>query len=173
MKRSILACLCLLIAPAAAQAQLEVGVDAGLTLRTGFEASENVSQLSIPASRARLGVPVGEMLSIEALLGFQRLSSGGESTSVLSFLPGINILLGESGGYLRGEVALNRGSSSGGGSRSQYGFGGAVGVRMPVDDAVFVRLEGGFDRWLEDQDNALEAYNEFRILVGVSALVGG
>lgn len=91
---------------------------------------------------------------------------------MLGFVPGINILLGESGGYLRGEGAVNR-VSAGGESQSQYGFGGAIGVRMPVDDAVFVRLEGGFDRWLEDQDNFLEAHNEFRILVGVSALVGG
>ena len=172
MKRSILAGLCLLIAPATAQAQLEVGVDAGLTLHTGFENSDNLNQLSIPAPRARLGVPLGDLLSLEGLLGFQRLSSGGESASTLSFLPGVNILLGESGGYLRGEVAINR-VAAGGESQSQYGFGGAIGVRMPVDDAVFVRLEGGFDRWLEDQDNFLEAYNEIRILVGVSAMVGG
>jgi len=173
MKRSILAGLFSLLAvPAVVHAQLEVGVDAGLTLHTGFENSDNVTQISIPTGRARVGVPAGDLLSFEALLGFQRVSSGGESGSALNFLPGINLRLGDAGSYLRGEVAVTR-ASYGGDSQTQYGFGGAVGVRMPVDDAVFFRLEGGFDRWLEDQDNLQEAYNEFRITVGVSALVGG
>lgn len=173
MKRFIAAGLgMLLAAPLTVHAQVEVGVDAGLVLNTGFETSENVTQISIPASRARVGFPLGDLVTLETLLGFQRVSSDGEAASGLNLLPGINVRLGDSGGYLRGEVALSR-AAFGGESETQYGFGGAIGVRMPVDDAVFVRLEGGFDRWLEDQDNLQEAYNELRITLGVSAIVGG
>jgi hypothetical protein len=173
MMRSILAGLCLLVAaPVAVHAQVEVGVDGGLVFNTGFETSDNVTQISIPTGRARVGFPMGELLTLETLLGFQRVSLGGESGSALNLLPGMNVRLGDGGGYLRGEVAVAR-ASFGGESETQWGFGGAVGVRMQVDDAVFFRLEGGFDRWLEDQDSFQEAYNEIRITVGVSAIVGG
>jgi len=173
MKRSILLALLPLVAPAAARAQLEVGLDAGFVLRTGFESSDNVTQISIPTGWGRLGLPMGDVLDFEALLGFNRIGSGDSSASQLTLLPGLNVWLGEDGAYLRGEGAMTR-TAFDGESQSQFGFGGAVGLKKAIDDGpVSFRLEGGFVRWLENQDNFQEAFNQIRILVGISATVGG
>jgi hypothetical protein len=173
MKRPILLALLLLVAPSAARAQLEVGLDAGFVLHTGFESSDDVTRISIPTGWGRLGLPLGDLLGFETLLGFNRISSGDSSASQLSFLPGVNVWLGDDGAYLRGEVAMTR-TAFDGESQSQYGFGGAVGLKKDIDGGpVSFRLEGGFVRWLEDQDNFQEAFNQIRILVGISAAVGG
>ncbi len=173
MKRAILLAVLLLVAPSAARAQLEVGLDAGFVLHTGYENSDNVTQLSIPTGWGRVGLPLGGVLDFETLLGFNRIGSGGSSASQLTFLPGLNFLLGDDGAYLRGEVAVTR-TAFDGESQSQFGFGGAVGLKKAIDDGpVSFRLEGAFVRWLEDQDTFQEAFNQIRILVGISARVGG
>ena len=94
MKRPILLALLLLVAPSAARAQLEVGLDAGFVLHTGFESSDDVTRISIPTGWGRLGLPLGDLLGFETLLGFDRISSGDSSASQLSFLPGLNVWLG-------------------------------------------------------------------------------
>lgn len=171
MKRVLPVVLGLLLVPGAALAQVEVGLDAGLIVRTP-DVGDNVTSISIPTGSARVGFGAGEMLSIETLLSFDRLSSGGSSFSVLQLMPGVNLSVGEAGLYVRGEVGVQRVSDETD-SESQYGVGAAVGLKKPIGDgsAIF-RVEGGFDKWLEDADNFIQGFNQIRVLIGFSAVIG-
>ena len=170
----ILALLALL--PATASAQLEVGIEAGLSINT-FDGPDNLTGISIPTSPARLGVEAAENLMIEMLFNVARVSQGESSNSVLTLIPGLNFALGESGAYARGEVAIQRAAFDTGGSdgsRTQFGLGGAIGLKKPIEGSpVFYRLEAGFDRWLENEDDQLAAFNAIRFLFGLTMVVGG
>jgi hypothetical protein len=167
----------LLMIPVAAQGQgLEIGLDGGMQLNTGFEVDESLTQFSIPTGYARVGVPVGNALSIEALLSFMYASSGDNSFDQLTFIPGANFSFGTGGGYVRGEAAVTRAGSGNGttsGSSSQFGLGAAAGLKKAIAGGpVSFRLEGGFLRWFENTDDEREAYNQLRVLVGISAAIG-
>ena len=76
--------------------------------------------------------------------------------------------------YVRGEAGLMRMSSDNGttsSSATQYAFGGAAGLRMPLGDAALFRVEGGVDKWLENQDDGLLGSWQIRGVVGISAIV--
>lgn len=168
MKRMLFTLLVLLVAPAAVQGQVEIGVDAGLTIDKA-SGSDALTTISVPASSVRLGFAAGDMVSVETLFAFARVSSGGESASSLGFVPGLNVRLGEGGFYLRGEAGLQR-LSFGDGSATQFTLGGAAGLKKAVNDGpVSFRLEAGFGRWLENEDDGLGAFNRIRLLMGISA----
>lgn len=159
----------LLLIPAAAQGQVEIGLDAGLTLDNGFDTQDDITTFSVPQMNARIGFPAGEGLSIETLFGLNRQSSDGNSVTLLTLLPGLNYQLNEKV-YLRGELGLQRVSFESG-SVSQLGFGAAVGTKQALGDSpVMWRLEGGLTRWSEDSDPpGNEAFNRIRLLFGISA----
>jgi len=173
MKRSLVLSLVLLVAPALVSAQVEIGLDAGLSYvsydsPSGFDVDSD-TYIDLPSSYVRVAFPAGETLLVETALGFSRSSSGGDSYSTLLVLPGVNLLLGEQF-YVRGEAGLWRGSG-GGDSATQYAFGGGGGLRMPLGDAALFRVEAGVDKWLENQDDGLLGSWEIRGVVGISAVV--
>jgi len=175
MKRSMLFAMGLLLVPVAAHGQLEIGLDAGMSLNTGFEVGESETAFSIPTGYARVGVPAGNALSIEALLGFDYFSSGDNSVNQITFVPGANFSFGTGGGYVRGEAAVTRVGSDNGttsNSSSQFGLGAAAGLKKAIAGGpVSYRLEAGFLRWLENADDGREAFNQLRVLFGISAAV--
>lgn len=173
MKRAALLLVSLLLVPVGAAGQVEVGFDAGVIFDTGFEFSENVTTFSIPTGSVRLGFGAGDALTVETLFNVSRVSSDGESFTALGIVPGVNYTLGDGGFYLRGEAGLMRASISsdfGDGSQTQYTLGAAAGVKRAIGDGpVSFRFEGGFGKWLEDEDEGLEGFNRIRLLFGLSA----
>jgi hypothetical protein len=168
MKRMAFMLLALLVAPAAVQAQVEVGVDAGLTIDKA-SGSDALTTISVPASSVRIGFTAGDMVSVETLFSFIRASSGGESASNLALIPGVNVSLGEGGFYIRGEAGLMRVSFSDD-SGTQFTVGGAAGLKKAVNDGpVSFRMEAGFGRWLENADDGFGAFTRIRLLLGISA----
>jgi hypothetical protein len=174
MKRSFVLALSLLFTPALVSAQVEIGLDAGFSLESIDDVDDNVTSFGLPTSYARVGFPAGEMIVVETVLGFDWASVGDQSASELALVPGVNVLLGEQF-YVRGEAGLMRSSfdpGTGSESTTQYLFGGGAGVRIPLGDAALFRAEAAVDRWLENSDDFIPASTQFRIGVGVSAIVG-
>lgn len=173
MKRALLLTLALLGVPAVTAAQVELGVDAGLSLESIDGQDDDVTTFSIPTSAVRVGFGAGESLIVETLVGLNRRSSGDFSGTSIRLIPGVNFPVGDQL-YVRGEVGLQRTSFSFNGedeSETQYVIGGAAGMRIPASDNVLFRLEFGLDRWLENADEGLPTITEFRLVAGISAVV--
>lgn len=173
MKRALLLTLALLGVPMVVAAQLEIGVDAGLSIESVDGQANDLTRFSIPTSAVRVGFGAGESLIVETLVAVNRVSSGDFSSTSIGLLPGVNFPVGDQF-YLRGEAGLQRLSVSLSGndeSRTQYAIGGAAGMRIPASENVGFRVELGLDRWLENEDEGLPTTTEFRVLAGISAVV--
>ncbi len=166
MKRLLLAILVLGVQPTAATGQTELGLDAGAVItRAG---GSTVTTIGIPTSTLRVGFHAGENVIFEPLVTFAYLNGGGSSVTTLQFVPGLDFLLGESGAYLRGELAIAY-ASAGGSSDSDFGFGGAIGTRKAnADGTALVRLEGAVQRWPDE----FAASTVIRLSVGFSLVIG-
>ena len=162
MKRALLFTMCLLALPSVGQAQVDIGLDAGL----GYMRSsgESATTFNIPTRSVRIGFPVGSSASIESrvLLSIQ---NGDDETATLIYLaPGVNFPVGSNGMYLRAELAWGY-AGGGGDTGNQFGFGGAIGHKRPIGDGpVSLRFEGGVLQWLENSD--------FDPMTVMSAMVG-
>lgn len=173
MKRSLVLALVLMFAPAVASAQVEVGLDAGFLISSIDDVDDNVNSFALPGQWARVAFSAGDMLSVESLVGFAWDSQGDFSESTLLLVPGLNYLVGEQF-YVRGEAGLIRLSESDTGfdsSSTQYGFGGAVGLRRMLGEGAVFRAEVGVDRWLENTDDFIPARTDIRFGVGLSAVI--
>lgn len=173
MKRALLFVLTLLFVPMAAVAQVEIGVDAGLSLESVDDAADDITSISIPNGELRVGFAAGEMIIVESRLGLSYSSVGDFSLTQFGLVPGVNVLLGDRF-YARGEGGLmyvkgDDGTESD--SATQYLLGAAGGLRIPMTENVLFRAELGADRWFENQDDFMPASWEFRIAAGVSAVV--
>ncbi len=159
--------------PVGAQAQLELGFDAGVYVEAiDVTDADNVTTVSIPVPMARVGFMATDMISVEVLATLQRISSGDGSFTELMFLPGVNVAIGESGLYVRGEGGFLRLSDEDD-SETQYAAGLAAGFKQAIDDGpASVRVEAAYDKWFEDEEAFIPGSDEFRILVGLSVLIG-
>jgi hypothetical protein len=174
MKRVLVLALGLLFVPALVSAQLEVGVDAGLSFESIDDFDDSAFDIDIPTSGIRLGFAAGETLIVETLLDFGYGSFGDLSATSLALVPGVNFLLGEQF-YVRGEAGLLYSSFDDGtsdDSATQYLFGGAAGLRNEINDNVIFRLEGGVDRLLENEDEFIPASWVIRVVAGISGVIG-
>ena len=165
-----------LLVPTATSAQVELGIDGGLTVDIpDIDGADNLNTISFPASWLRVGFGAMEMISVETMLAFQRLSEGDASASSILLMPGVNVALGESGFYVRGEVGLQRASfdfDGNGDSQTQFGLGAAAGLKKAIADGpIAFRLEGGLAKWLEKEEDGVPGYTSIRILMGISATV--
>jgi len=179
MKRILVLALGLLVVPAAASAQLELGLDAGVAV-TSFDdvggfSSDSQTEIDIPTHWARLGFAAGETIMVETLVSVEYGKEGDESAMSLLLLPGINFLLGEQF-YVRGEAGLSYVSvdpGTGSLSGTQYIFGGAAGLRVPLGDMAIFRAEAGVARLTEvDSDFFIPSGIVIRGGVGISAIIG-
>jgi hypothetical protein len=165
MKRLALVAACMLLAPVGVGAQVEVGIEAGLQLdnQSGFD---DVTQFTVPSTTARIGFP-GTGAWFETLLSLHVIHQSGETYSLLGLTPGLNLPLGDGGAYLRAEGAMLL-TSGGSDTNTEFGAGGAFGVRKPIDDGpVSFRFELGYDRFFDAE------VNRFRALLGLSVVIGG
>jgi hypothetical protein len=180
MKRVAMLTLGLWAAPVFSAAQVEIGLDAGVVISAIAGADDHVTSGKLAAEWGRVAFVAADAILLETLLGFEYYGEGDYSENALLLMPGLNYLLGERF-YVRVEAGLTRYSESDTGadfSQTQYGFGGAAGLRMPLGDTALVRAEVGVDRWLEVEGDggfvlvAAPARTDTRVLVGVSAVIG-
>lgn len=173
MKRALLLALGLLAAPTLASAQVEVGLDAGLTFEKITDVDDAAISIGIPLSGARVGFAAGDQLIVETRLGFDWGKQGDTSATSLGLVPGVNFLFGD-GMYARGEAGLSYASFDTGtvdASSTQYMFGAAVGMRRSLGQGALLRLEAGLDRLLENEDDGIPSSWLFGVAVGVSAVI--
>jgi len=156
--RRVAAALALSLAPALATAQHsmghmenpkhEVGVDViGFYQHQSVPGGFNHVVIMTPVD-LRAGFLSGDKLSVEARLVFQYDSKGGVDTLTLSakssyvFTPDLNLLWGfqsnKHGPYFTAGAGVNL--QNFGVSRTQFGFNGGLGTRVPYEAGV-IRLE--------------------------------
>ncbi|MDX1646386.1 MAG: hypothetical protein R3304_04505 [Longimicrobiales bacterium] len=169
MKRIFLLSVALMLAPTMLAAQVEIGIDGGLSIESVDDANDDVTSFSVPTSGLRVGFMGGETVVIESRVALAYTSVGDFSLTRLTLVPGVNVLLGEQF-YVRGEAGLAYVSDDDD-SLTQFLLGAAAGLRVPVADGVLFRAEGGFDRWLENEDEFIRASWEIRLLAGLSAVI--
>ncbi len=170
-----------------AQAQerpFEISLDGGLAYNMvsdfmGVE-QDNVTQFLLPFQQARLSAYVAPQVAVEGAVLFNYESEGDASASEILLAPGLTYYFapfssGETRTYLTGALNWSRvGFDSGtgiDGSVSQFGFGGRIGTKVPVGDAGFVRLEGGYTYLLENEDDGRPAVNRLDLTVGLGAIL--
>jgi hypothetical protein len=173
MKRALLLALGLLAAPMVASAQVEIGLDAGLTFEKITDVDDAAIGIGLPLSGARVGFAAGDQLIVETRLGFGWEKQGDASATSLDLMPGVNFLFGE-GLYVRGEAGLSYFSFDTGtsdGSSTQYVFGAGVGMRRSLGGGALLRLEAGVDRLLENEDDGIPSSWLIGATVGVSAVI--
>jgi len=167
-----------LLAAAPTQAQqggVEIGTEAGVSvLRAG---GSNVTIFGIPgasiqgSSAIYATIFTSSNVAIEPQLNFTAIRAGGETLSSLGFAGRVKYFFtGTSVGsaYLVGDGALSR-LSGGGESESDFAVGGGIGYRSVINDALGFHIEGRYRRWFDDFADV----NEFALVVGLGAIVGG
>jgi len=163
--RQLIIFITLLILPAIAEAQIELGFDVGLTVDKSAGITHN--SYDIPAKYLRIGFPRGRV-SFESLVAINHQRIGRSHLTIVEVLPGIMYQLNRY--YVRGEVAMLLVSSNFDRSSSQFGYGVAVGSRRALRGPVFLRLETGITKWAGNVDYF--GRSVFRALVGLSVVVG-
>ena len=174
MKRTLVLALGLMVVPAVVSAQLEIGLDSGLSYSDVDGATDATIGFSVPTSGARVAFAAGEQLLIETRLGFDWQKEGDASGNLLSLLPGVNFLVNEQV-YVRGEAGLSRFSFDDGVNPSvsgtQYIFGAAVGMRRALGTGALLRLEAGVDKALENTGDGIPSILDMHATIGVSAVI--
>ena len=166
MRRALFLAMGLLALPAVGQAQVDLGLDAGL-FYDRFR-GESRTFFAIPIPTFRIGFPIGSA-SLESLVRLSIVNEDDETSTRILLIPGVNFPVGSSGMYLRAELAWVF-VGAGGQGFSQFGFGGAVGYKRPMGDGpVSLRFEGAVSQFLENDD--FVGATEFRALVGFSVVV--
>ena len=175
MKRTLVLALGLLVVPAVAAAQVEIGLDGGLSYYDEDQAADAGILFNVPVSGTRIGFMAGPNMIIETRLGLGWFKQGDANGSSLDLIPGLNYMVTPQV-YVRGEAGLTRDSfdpGTGGGSTTQYLFGGGVGMRRSLGAGAVLRLEGGVEMGMENQDDGIPSYMEIHGTVGLSAVIGG
>ncbi|MFH1766352.1 MAG: outer membrane beta-barrel protein [Gemmatimonadota bacterium] len=178
----------ILIPPLSAQTKpVEFGFDMGLSiLLPDEEEADNVTVIGLPSMSSswgtgvvRFGFFVSPQISIEPSISLARWSSEDNSVTAVQIFPNLVYHFKEFEmiplPYVRLGAGLNRQSHSFDGesdSESQFGIGGGVGVKIPFAKTAFLRLEGGYDKWLEgDKEDGARGFGAIRLSVGISAII--
>ena len=155
----------LLVLPAVAEAQLEVGFDSGVTVERGGGSSQTTFE--IPSGWLRIGFS-GQAFTFESLFTLAWARASGQSASVVEFLPGIAYRF-RGNTYVRGEVGVLLFSAAGE-SASQFAYGVSVGTKRQIGPGpLYLRLETGLDQW--EGNNDFRERSEFRGSVGLSVVL--
>ena len=135
-----------------ASAQVEIGVDAGLT-STRIDGSDlAVVQTDIPVQRLRLGFFIAPGVQIEPSLGYSRVEFDGVGQTTLQVGTDLVFHVGRNSFapqlYVAGGPSILR-TDFGAGEETQLGVGGDVGLKVPVGGWMALRMGVGYTRWLE------------------------
>jgi hypothetical protein len=176
MKRILVLALGLLVAPHAASAQVELGLDFfGLRYNDVDGDPDATIGVGIPESGLRVGFNAGPRMIIETRAEIDWDKQGDASARGITIVPGLNYLVNDQF-YVRGNIGLSNFNVDNGTvsfSGTQYIFGAAAGIRRALGSGAVLRVEGGVDQWLENEDDGLPKELDIHGSVGVSAIVGG
>jgi len=177
IKNPLVLAVGLLVTPQVVSAQgVELGLDFfGLSYSDTDGAADASIGVGIPESGLRVGFHAGPRMIIETRLEFDWDKEGDSSARSLMLLPGVNYLVNEQV-YVRGNIGLANFTFDTGvidGSGTQYIFGAAAGIRRALGSGAVLRVEGGVDQWMENEDDGLPKILDIHGSVGVSAIVGG
>ncbi len=155
--------LSLAAAPRAAQsAGLELGADVGAGLM--FGGGSTVFSLTTPTS-IRVGVPVGERMSIEPRFLLSLVTGEGETVTGIDLTPAFMLAFSEArrGPYvaLLPQVTYVSAFDE---SSTQFGLGAGIGLRMQQTERFGFRIEGQFIHSFENDD--FIDTNELNALIG-------
>lgn len=145
MKRVAFAVALVLATPAVLSAQkpLELGVDAELRYTNS---DPSITSLTFPNGSFRVGIPAGEHLVVEPRVTFQYGHSQGNTVTFIDLQIGVPWMVTpdrtRSSVYVRPFVNLFH--VAGALDATQFGLGGALGVRLPGGDRIAFRLEAGY-----------------------------
>jgi hypothetical protein len=196
-KAPLLFCLILFLFPFPGTAQekpVEFGVDAGANfLSWDGDDEDSYTIIGIPAfsnygmATVRAGFFLSPRISIEPALSFARVSDDNSSSTLLNLFPSVLYHFKDfervalpyvrvGGGLIYQRSSYDFEGDSESDSETQFGLGGGVGVKVPFAETAFVRLEAGFDKWLEkgdpeDYDDFAEGFRVIKLSVGISAII--
>ncbi len=173
MKRILLVALGLLVMPAMASAQVELGVDFfGLAYVDEDGQADASIGVSLPVSGFRVAFPAGTQMLIETRMEIDWSKQGDASGRGVTLVPGLNYLVNEQI-YIRGEAGIDHFSFDNGGgavSGTQYLVGGGVGTRRPLGMGI-LRLEAGVVKALENTDDGMPSWLSIYASAGASVVV--
>lgn len=174
MRRTLVLALGLMVVPAMASAQVELGLDFfGITYSDVDGAQDATIGVSLPVSGLRVGFPAGENMTIETRMELDYSKQGDVSSRDLMLVPGLNFMINQQV-YLRGEAGLmNYSFDPGTGtsfSGTQYMFGAAVGMRRSFGMGM-LRLEAGAMKALENTDEGIPSRLDINLAAGMSVVV--
>ena len=166
---SLVAITVFLTTTAPADAQVEIGVDAGVTSTRVDGASLDVVQVDIPVQRLRVGFFLTPTVQVESSVGYSRVEVDDIASSTLQL--GADLVVHLSDNPYAPQVYFAAGpgllrTDFGAGEETQVGVGGDIGLKLPAGDWMAVRLGVGFTRWLEN--DTLFGADEFGIFFGAS-----
>jgi len=163
------AALGLLVAAAPAGAQVEIGVDAGLSSTRVDGSRLDVVQVDIPVQRLRVGFFVTPTVQLESSLGYSRVEVDEIASSTLTLGTDLVVHLGADPYapqvYIAAGPSILR-TDFGAGEETQLGVGGDIGLKLPAGDWISARLGVGYTRWLEN--DTLFGADEFGVFFGFS-----
>jgi hypothetical protein len=118
---------------------IEIGLDGGL--QYSFDAE--LLNISVPFQRVRAAFPSSELLAFEPVLSFTRLSSQGESLTVLGLLVGALYDLSptRNSTYVRPYVGFEYADASGSGEVHAFDLGVGFGTRQRIAERLAIRFE--------------------------------
>lgn len=156
----------------AGPAPIELGVDGQIS----FGLDDQGTSISLPAGKVRAGFFLGDVISVEPALGFQRFSSGGASSSQLVFDVSMLYHLGLDRNlnqfYVRPVVGLARTSFTNPAPLESRAFndislGVAGGIKMPLMNRVAFRSDAELRHTLAD-GTARPSFNALNLNFGLS-----
>lgn len=173
-----LAVLLVAAMPALAAAQqkpaLEAGTYVGLGVTKVTGESGSTKMFSVPTGTLYLAFFPTDKVFVEPEIALAVASDDGTATSL-----GLNVWfdvapagVNTNSLYIGAAPALQRYSYSSGGfhdSESQYGIAGRVGYRILASEGFAVRIEAGYEHWLEKDDNP--SGNVFTVRVGLGGVL--
>src|SRR5581483_1476551 len=122
--------------------------------------------VAIPAAAFRVGMFLSPRVELEPALGFERLSSGGESATQTDFSVGFPLYFTPNRRATQVFVRPLVGWAKESGVDAQFRFGGGLGVKLPIDPRLAFRLEGQILHANSNDDH--DGYNQFGVLFGLS-----
>ena len=156
--------LSLAAAPLAAQEGLELGADVGAGLM--FGGGSTVFSITTPTS-IRVGIPVGEKMSIEPRFLLNLQTGEGETVTGLNLTPAVLFAFSEArSGPYAALLPQVRYVSAFGESSTQFSAGAGLGVRIRKADRFGFRIEGQFIHAFENDD--FIDTNSLNALIGFS-----
>lgn len=170
----VVAGMALLMAAGTAAGQTggaELGVDASLRMFTS-PGQPSRREFALPARAIRVSIPLSDHFSLESTAGWEHFGAAGYSADFVTFHGGGVWTWRESDDLVRPYVRASGGLSQQGSSsdsHTQWNLGTAAGVRIRVGPRLWVRAEGGYQRWFGSDE--LEAMNVVHLTAGFSVAV--